>query len=91
MKDTSQNESFFGWRKDIFFVVRCCRILCETVSYRDNPYPKKIDKLSPYYEKGIYLGVHHVWDVHIVYDPRLKKAVTSSCLNDLTEDNRWGK
>ena len=59
--------------------------------YRVHPDPKKIDKMSPYYERGVYLGIHPVGDIHIVYDPRLKMAVTSSSLRTLTEENKWDK
>ena len=59
--------------------------------YRVHADPKKIDKLQSYYEEGIYLGMHPRGNVHIVYDPKLRTAVTSSSLKTLPEENRWDK
>ena len=64
---------------------------CEIVMYRVRPDPKKIDKLKPYYEEGIYLGIHPYGNVHVVYDPQMRLAFASSSLMTLPGEDRWDK
>ena len=68
-----------------------CYEFCEKIMYRVNVDHKKIDKLKPYHEEGLYLTMHPKGNVHIVYDPKLRVALTGSSIKTLPEEDKWDK